>query len=75
MAYARTFGFEPAPDFAQVSVHLGEPGPATPRIGFGRQGKPFYINGPRDDVQKIVRTLERTCGAGNYHYVPGTGPL
>ncbi|KUO19757.1 hypothetical protein [Streptomyces dysideae] len=75
VAYARTLGFEPAPDFAQAAVHLGEPGPTAPRIGFGRQGKPFYVNGPRDDAQKIVRTLERTCGAGNYHYVLGTGPL
>ncbi|MDX3385428.1 hypothetical protein PV682_28780 [Streptomyces niveiscabiei] len=75
VAYARALGFEPAPDFAQVAVHLGEPGPAAPRIGFGRQGKPFYINGPRDDAQKIVRTLEHTCGAGNYHYLLESGPL
>ncbi|MDX3613054.1 hypothetical protein [Streptomyces europaeiscabiei] len=75
VAYARALGFEPAPDFAQAAVHLGEPGPAAPRIGFGRQGRPFYINGPRDDAQKIVRTLERTCGAGNYLYVLGTRPL
>ncbi|MGW9207393.1 hypothetical protein ACWGR4_10420 [Embleya sp. NPDC055664] len=75
VAYARALGFEPAPDFAQVSVHLGEPGPAAPRIGFGRQGKPFYINGPRDDAQKIVRTLERTCGAGDYDYLVGTRSL
>ncbi|WP_155060517.1 hypothetical protein [Streptomyces blattellae] len=75
VAYARTLGFEPAPDFAQVSVHLGEPGPAAPRIGFGRQGKPFYINGPRDDARTIVRTLEHTCGEGNYDYILATGPL
>ncbi|MEV6949087.1 hypothetical protein AB0N07_45715 [Streptomyces sp. NPDC051172] len=75
VAYARTLGFEPTPDLAQVSEHLGEPGPAAPRIGFGRQGQPFYINGPRDDAQAVVSTLERTCGAGNYHYVLGTGPL
>jgi hypothetical protein len=75
VAYARALGFEPAPDFAQASVHLGEPGAAAPRIGFGRQGQPFYINGPRDNAKDVVRTLERTCGAGNYHYVLQTGPL
>ena len=58
---------------AQNIVHSGVAYART--LGFGRQGKPFYINGPRDDAQKIVRTLERTCGAGNYHYVLGTGPL
>ena len=49
--------------------------PIDDDIGFGRQGEPFYINGPRDDARKIVGTLEHTRGAGNYHYVLGTGPL
>lgn len=75
VTYARALGFEPAPDYAQAALHLGEPGPATPRIGFGREGKPLYINGPRDDAQKIVRTLERTCGKDNHHYVLTAGPL
>lgn len=40
-----------------------------PVIGFGRDGKPFYFSGPYDNPRKVVQTLERTCGPGNYDYV------
>jgi hypothetical protein len=69
IAYARTLGFEPAPDFPEAARHLGTPPPGLPEIGFGRDGKPFYISGPYDDARRIVRTLEETCGADNYHYI------
>lgn len=41
---------------------------------FGRDGKPFYANGPYEDQarqQSILRTLERTVGVGNFHYMLG----
>jgi len=79
---ARCCGLRPHPRLrarAGLRARRRTPRRARPgrpaRIGFVRQGKPFYVNGPRDDARKIVRTLERTCGAGNYHYVLGTGPL
>lgn len=71
VAYARDLGFEPAADFAEAAVHLGAPKedpPGVPGIGFGRDGKPFYISGPYDDPRKVVETLERTRGSGNYHF-------
>lgn len=69
VAYARSLGFEPAPGFADATVHLGTPPGDLPAIGFGRDGKPFYFGGPYDDPRMVVRTLERTCGPGNYYYV------
>jgi hypothetical protein len=42
-------------------------GPTCPKLG--RDGKPFYFGGPYDDPRMVVRTLERTCGPGNYYYV------
>lgn len=69
VAHARSLGFEPAADFAGAAVHLGAPPGDRPTIGFGKDGKPFYFSGPYDDPRKVVRTLERTCGTGNYHYV------
>jgi len=68
IAYARNLGFEPHPDFAAAEAHLGPwNGPST--ITFGKQGKPFYISGPNDNPRTIIRTLERSAGAGNFDFI------
>lgn len=66
--YARGLGFEPHPDFAAAAGHLGERLPGD-GIRFGRDGKPFYVQGPHDDATRIVRTLQRTVGEGNFHFL------
>ncbi|MBI3689111.1 MAG: hypothetical protein HY241_17535 [Actinobacteria bacterium] len=68
VAYARSLGFEPAPDFAVTAPYLGRPATPTP-IHFGREGSPFYISGPYDNPRAVIQTLEATAGAGNYHYI------
>lgn len=68
VAYARTLGFEPHPDFDAVVPYLGTPAGPAP-IRFGRDGKPFYVSGPYDTPRVVVETLETTVGAGNYHYM------
>jgi hypothetical protein len=68
VAYARGLGFEPHPDFTAAAPYLGAPPAHTP-IRFGRDGSPFYVSGPYDDPQAVIRTLEATAGAGNYHYI------
>lgn len=65
--YARTLGFDPHPDFYLARPHLGEWQPPC-RIGFGRDGVPFFQQGPRDNAARIMRTLDRSVGAGNYHF-------
>lgn len=67
--YARTLGFDPAPDFTPAAVaHLGTwAGPS--RITFGRHGKPLFIQGPRDNVPRVLKTLERSIGRGNFDYL------
>jgi len=45
---------------------------------FGKEGKPFYINGPNEtssQSQKIIKQLEKQCGAGNYDYMLGMGDI
>lgn len=66
-AYARGLGFDPQADFAAAAVVLGEPASPCP-IGFGRDGKPFYVNGPYDDSEQVVRTLRRAVGDDGFHY-------
>ena len=74
--YAEQFGFEPQQDFA-LSQYL-----LTPRgeleepydLTFGKDGKPFFINGPHDNIPRILRQLEKTAGPGNYDYMAMVGP-
>lgn len=67
-AYARSLGFEPHEDFQAAAAVLGEPGGPSP-IRFGRDGEPFYMDGPYDDPQNVLRTLKKAVGDGNFGYV------
>lgn len=69
--YAASLGFSPHPDFKLASLVL-EPRssvPPNPDLRFGKDGKPLFIGGPRDDVASILSTLERNVGRGNFHYI------
>jgi len=68
VAYARSLGFEPAAGFETAKDQLG-PWTGPSAIGFGREGKPFYIQGPHDNAAAIIKTLERSVGPGNYHFL------
>jgi len=76
IAFARRFGFEPQRDFALSQHILDPPGRWEPceDVEFGRDGKPFYIQGPHDNVERIMRKLEATAGPGNYNYAFEAGP-
>jgi hypothetical protein len=73
--YARELGFEPADAFdGDAAAFLGEwdePG----RIEFGRDGQPFYLSGPYDNPAAVMRTLERSVGAGNFQFSVAAGPM
>lgn len=73
--YAEQFGFKPHRDF-KSSRYILDPPDAHPRTGefeFGKDGKPLYISGPRDNPEQIIRQLERTAGKGNFHFVTPLG--
>ena len=61
VGYARTLGFDPASDFDSTRDHLG-PWAGQGAITFGRDGNPFFIQGPRDNSASIVRRLRRSVG-------------
>ncbi|MHB1534874.1 MAG: helix-turn-helix domain-containing protein [Acidimicrobiales bacterium] len=68
--YARALGFEPASDFERCAAHLGSwSGPSA--IRFGRYGKAMYVAGPHDDASRVMRTLERSLGQGNFDFLIG----
>ena len=66
--YAKKLGFSPQKDF-EVSQYLLEPEEDIELrcdIQFGCEGKPLYIRGPYDDTERIIRTLEKSVGDGNF---------
>jgi hypothetical protein len=71
--YARGLGFEPHPDFAATAGHLGSWGEKS-AITFGRDGKPFFVQGPHDNPRMVIRKLTDSVGEGNFDYVLG-GPV
>lgn len=66
--YARGLGFEPHADYAAVAGHLGD------RIGacdieFGRDGMPFFVQGPYDEARRVMQTLDASVGPENYRFL------
>lgn len=73
VAYARDLGFAPGADYKKASRVLGGISTADceEEFVFGRDGKPFYIQGPSDSPERrerILQTLERRCGEGGFEY-------
>lgn len=70
--YADRLGLKPHSDFEKAKEHLGQ---SNNRIDltFGREGKPCYIEGPYDDTNKIITTLQNAVGEGNFDYLMGIG--
>ena len=66
--YAKQFGFKPNRDFKMSQYLLDPRESVTLRddLSFGKDGRPFYISGPEDNVERIVRQLEATAGEGNF---------
>jgi hypothetical protein len=67
--YARNLGFEPHPDFAKGAALLGDWEAGRSDVTFGRDGKPCYINGPRDNTHGIMAKLRQAVGDGNFDYL------
>jgi hypothetical protein len=68
--YAASLGFQPHRDFETARAHLGEWN-GEPKLTFGKNGKPFYMSGPYDNPNKVLKTLQDSVGEGNFDYVIG----
>jgi len=72
--YAQDLRFAPHPDFERARDHLGAwEGPCA--IRFGRNGKPFFAQGPYDDPATVLSTLEESVGSGNFNFTVSIGSL
>ena len=68
--YGESLGFKPHKDFKKTQPHLGK-WSGKPKLTFGRVGKPYYIAGPYDNSDRIMETLRKNVGFGNFDYVIG----
>jgi len=73
--YARSFGFPPHPDFRHASILLeGIESAACPsEFTFGRDGKPFYIQGPSESLAQAAAITQRIHDAGGHFLIAMTG--
>lgn len=69
--YAAQFGFQPNKDFAFTQYMLAPRGELEEpyQLTFGKDGKPFFVAGPRDNATRIIKQLEKTVGSGNFDYM------
>ncbi|KAB8198008.1 helix-turn-helix domain-containing protein [Nonomuraea phyllanthi] len=65
--HARTLGFEPHEDFAPVADLLGK-WEGESSITFGRDGKPFYVQGVEDDPNRVLQILRRKLSDDEFDY-------
>lgn len=72
--YAHSLGFEPHRDFStKAQTPLGLRPETLMPIEFGKDGQPFFMSGPYDNVDKVLKTLEASVGSGNFHYMAALG--
>jgi hypothetical protein len=73
--YAGSLGFRPHRDYALAAPYLRDAHPenAEEDVPTGMDGKPYFISGPYDNVEKILAQLDRKVGQGNYTFAIG-GP-
>ena len=77
IAYAQDLGFKPDPDYRDAMLVLGDADPDACEVPVplgGRDGKPFFIAGPYDNVDRIMAKLTRRLGPDGFTYlVPISG--
>lgn len=70
--WSASLGFPPHPDFAAVERLFGtvSADACTTEFQFGREGKPFYIQGPSDTPaqarQRLAQVSRATGGSGKF---------
>ncbi len=77
IAYAERLGFTPHRDYRQAQPILGnaDPDACKEEILLGRDGKPFYIAGPYDNVKQVMDRLTRAVGPDGFTFlVPLSDP-
>ncbi len=73
--YAQSFGFPPHSDYRHAAMLLAgiDPNACTQQFTFGREGKPFYIQGPNESPAVVSAIMQRVQEAGGHFIVRASG--
>jgi len=76
VAYAAGVGLEPAAAHKVIEPIFGnaDADACTETFTFGRDGKPFFVNGPKDTparIRQISNILNERCGPGGWEFMIG----
>jgi hypothetical protein len=73
--YARSFGFSPHPDYRHASLLLEgiDPSTCAKEFAFGKDGKPYYIQGPNESFARAEAIMHSVTAAGG-HYIMAANP-
>lgn len=69
--FAEDCGFQPHKDFTNITEYLLAPVESIDYIDVhfgGEDGKPSFFAGPYDDAEKIIATLRKNVGEGNFNF-------
>jgi hypothetical protein len=74
VAYAQNLGLAPHPDYKQGCRVFGgiKASDSNATFAFGKDGKPFYVQGPHDSFQKcqrIMNQLRTRCGKDGFNFL------
>lgn len=71
VAYAMRLGFSPHSHYKKGARVFGgiNPKESTASYTFGKDGKPFYIQGPNDNPTRILAILQRRFGPDGFHFL------
>jgi hypothetical protein len=66
--FAQSFGFPPHPDYRHASILLRgiDPSTCATQFTFGRDGKPFYIQGPNESLAQAAAISQRIEAADGH---------
>lgn len=69
--YARAFGYSAHPDYRHAAMLLEgiDPANCSREFTFGKDGKPFYIRGPKESLEQARAISERVREAGGHFIV------
>lgn len=68
--YAEDLGFAPQKDF-KLTEYILPPVDAIEYVDveFGKDGKPFFVVGPNDNIAAIIEGLDKAVGEGSYGFI------
>jgi hypothetical protein len=72
VAYAYNLGFKPDKDSKAAIEYLHDANPDNIDEEIptgGKDGRPYFISGPYDNVERIIKTLDESVGKGNYEFI------